>query len=299
MAQFPEEHSQTGTFERQEDHFRGYVDTVERNRYHLYVCKACPWAHRAWIVLRLMGLEKGIGVSFADPVRDEKGWAFRAGEGHGSDAAEGFQFLSEAYRLSDPSFKGRVTVPVLWDKQEKCIINNSEDDICKMFNHTFRSLAENKVDLFPQELADEQSSLSNYIYETINNGVYRAGFASKQNAYESAVTALFQGLEQMEKRLTHGGPYLFGDRIVESDWRLFCTLVRFDAVYYSHFKCNLKRIKDFVHLQAYLERLYLQPGVTATVNMDHIKRHYYGTHDELNPSGIIPKGPQLDWLQQN
>ncbi|MFW6352948.1 MAG: glutathione S-transferase family protein [Verrucomicrobiota bacterium] len=297
MAQFPDEHSDDGSFNRQEDAFRHEVedDAVEAGRYHLYICKACPWAHRSWIVLRLMGLEHAVGLSFADPIRDERGWAFREGEGHGPDAAEGFEFLAEAYEATDPSFKGRITVPVLWDKKERRIVNNSEDDLCRMWATSFRPLAEHPVDLFPPDLEQAQTALSEKIYEHVNNGVYAAGFATRQAAYEKAFEALFATLDTLEERLREGGPHLFGERLVEADWRLFCTLVRFDVVYHGHFKCNRRRIVDYPSLQAYLERLYHLPGIADTVNFDHIKRHYYVTHDDLNPAGIVPAGPALDW----
>lgn len=231
MAQFPNEQSDDGSFDRQEDAFREMIETPEADRYHLYICKACPWAHRSWIVLRQMGLEHTVGLSFADPIRDERGWAFREGRGHGPDRAEGFQFLAEAYKASQPDFAGRVTVPVLWDKEERRIVNNSEDDICRMWATTFRPLAKHPVDLFPDDLTEPQTALSDQIYETINNGVYAAGFASKQEAYERAFNTLFTALDELEERLSDGGPYLFGKRLVETDWRLFCTLIRLSLIH--------------------------------------------------------------------
>jgi glutathionyl-hydroquinone reductase len=295
MAQFSDEQGEDGSFQRQEDAFRDWVHTAEPDRYQLYVCKACPWAHRSWIVLRLMGLEHVIGLSFADPIRDHRGWAFREGDGHGPDPAEGFDFLAEAYRASDPDFNGRVTVPVLWDKREKRVVNNSEDDICRLWATTFRPLAQHPVELFPDDIADAQADLSKRIYEAVNNGVYQAGFAVTQVSYEKAYHALFDMLEELEIRLATAGPYLFGGRLVESDWRLFCTLVRFDVVYHGHFKCNRRRITEFPALQAYLELLYHHPGIAGTVDFDQIKRHYYLTHNDINPSGIVPAGPELDW----
>jgi putative glutathione S-transferase len=297
MAQFPEESSSDGAFERQPDEFRDWVETPEAGRYHLYVCKACPWAHRAWLLRNLMGLEDAVSANFVDPIRDERGWAFREGDGHGPDDVEGFAFLSEAYRATNEEFKGRVTVPVLWDKVEKRIVNNSEDDICRMWATIFRPLAKHPVDLFPEDLQEEQAALSETIYENINNGVYRTGFAETQEAYESAFKTLFETLDKMEARLAGNGPFLFGDRIVETDYRLFCTLARFDAVYHGHFKCNRKAIHQYPNLQAYLERIYNMPGVAETVNMDHIKRHYYYTHDDINPSRVVPLGPELEWLR--
>ncbi len=299
-AQFPDENSDEGTFERQEDAFRHWVRrdgstpyTPDADRYHLYVCFACPWAHRTLIARHLLKLDTSIGFTALDPIRDERGWAFREGDGHSTDPINGFQFLSEAYRTSDPSFRGRWTVPVLWDKQTKTIVNNSEDDICRMFNDEFATTVEGMPDLFPTVVADEQAKLSDTIYETVNNGVYRAGFASAQSAYDEAVTALFDTLDSLETRLAQSR-YLLGDHPVETDWRLFCTLVRFDAVYHGHFKCNLRRIVDYPNLQGYLRDLYQLPGISETVNFDHIKRHYYATHTDINPTGIVPLGPILD-----
>ena len=296
MTQFPDEQNEKGSFERQPDEFRDWVKAPEAGRHHLYVCKACPWAHRAWLTRNLMGLGDAVSVNFVDPIRDdETGWAFRAGDGHGLDDVGNFKYLSEAYKKTDPDFKGRITVPVLWDKKEQRIVNNSEDDIIEMWVKGFKPLAKHPVDLFPEDIKDEQAALSQRIYEDVNNGVYEAGFESSQSAYEKAYTKLFDTLESLEARLSNGHEYLFGSRIVETDYRLFCSLVRFDAVYFGHFKCNKKRICDCPNLQAYLERIYRNPGVSETVNFDHIKRHYYYTHDDINPTQIVPLGPSLDW----
>lgn len=302
VSQFPDEQSEDGDFQRQEDAFRDWVKQdgdaryeVMPDRYHLYVSLACPWASRTVIARKLLGLEKVIGLTVLDPVRDERGWAFREGPGFTTDPVNGFSYLSEAYRASDPNFNGRVTVPVLWDKQLKRIVNNSEDDICRMFNDAFRPLLGNQeVDWFPPAIEDEQRQLSEFIYEKVNNGVYRAGFASAQKPYEKACRALFEALDELEIRLGKNR-YLFGSDIVESDWRLFCTLVRFDAVYHGHFKCNVRRILDYPNLQGYLLDLYQHPGIAETVNIDHIKRHYYFTHDDINPTQIVPIGPALDF----
>lgn len=289
-----------GEFERQEDAFREWITAdgasgypAVEGRYHLYVSLACPWATRVAIVRALLGLEDAIGMTVVDPVRDERGWAFRDGPGFSRDPVNGFAFLSEAYRATRPDFRGRWTVPVLWDKETKRIVNNSEDDICRMLSDAFGFRAPKGVELFPQELKKEQEELAQFIYERINNGVYRAGFATKQAAYERACRRLFEALDQIEQRLA-GSRYLFGRRIVEADWRLFNTLVRFDAVYHGHFKCNLRRIVDYPNLQGYLQDLYQQPGVAELVNFDHIKRHYYVTHTEINPTQIVPLGPVLD-----
>ncbi len=293
MAQFPDE-TRDGSFKRQEDAFRDFVGgaggpPAVPGRYHLYVSLACPWAHRTLIARKVLGLEEWVGVTIADPVRDERGWAFRNGRGHGPDDAEGFRFLSEAYRATDPAHAGRVTVPVLWDRVEKRIVNNSEDDICLMFQRAFA--APEAPDLFPAALREEQAALSAFLYENVNNGVYEAGFATEQNVYEAAVQKVFRALDDLENRLA-SSRYLLGDRIVESDWRLFCTLARFDAVYHGHFKCNLRRILDYPALHRHLRDLYRQPGIAATVDLDHIKRHYYITHDDINPTRIVPAGPE-------
>ena len=222
-------------------------------------------------------------MTVVDPIRDERGWAFREGPGHGLDAAAGFEYLSEAYSATDPAFDGRVTVPVLWDKAARRIVNNSEDDICRMFNDLFNDIAAHpEVDLFPNDIAAEHERLAAFIYENVNNGVYRAGFATAQRAYEIACRKVFAALDELEARLATRR-YLFGNRIVEADWRLFCTLIRFDSVYHGHFKCNIRRIVDYPNLQGYLMDLFQLPGIAQTVNFGHIKRHYYFTHDDINP----------------
>jgi putative glutathione S-transferase len=299
-GQFPEEQSTEGEFERQEDSFRDWIkadgSTVyapASGRYHLYVSLACPWAHRTLIARRLKKLEDAIGVTVVDPVRDERGWAFRDGLGHSHDPINGFTFLRDAYVATKPDFHGRWTVPVLWDKQTRRIVNNSEDDICRMFNDEFAEISgADAVDLFPRAVANEQAALSAEIYERVNNGVYRAGFATQQRAYERAARDVFAMLDKLEQRLATRR-YLLAATPVESDWRLFCTLVRFDAVYHGHFKCNIRRIIDYPNLQGYLQDLYQTAGVAQTVNFDHIKRHYYVTHREINPTGIVPVGPDL------
>jgi putative glutathione S-transferase len=300
-AQFPSEQSDSGEFHRQEDAFRSGISNdgstgfpAAAGRYHLYVSLACPWASRTIIFRKLKGLEEAIGMTVVDPVRDERGWAFRDGPGYSTDPVNGFAFLSEAYSATDPAFDGRVTVPVLWDKETKRIVNNCEDDICVMFNSVFNAFARHPaVDLFPKEIEKDQATLSEFVYESLNNGVYRAGFATLQRPYEVSCRKVFAALDQLEERLARSR-YLLGDRIVETDWRLFCTLIRFDSVYHGHFKCNLRRIVDYRNLQGYLMDLYQQPGIAETVNFDHIKRHYYITHRQINPTGIVPIGPMLD-----
>jgi putative glutathione S-transferase len=224
------------------------------------------------------------------PCADGEGWAFRDGPGYTSDPVNGFRFLKEAYFATNPRFRGRWTVPVLWDKETRRIVNNSEDDICRMFNDEFNAPA-GTPDLFPSALRAEQAALSERIYETVNNGVYKAGFATRQAVYEKAARAVFATLDELEPRLGRAA-FLFGDEPVETDWRFFCTLVRFDAVYHGHFKCNARRIVDYPHLQRYLRELYRIPGIAETVNFDHIKRHYYMTHTRINPTRIVPIGPE-------
>lgn len=299
-AQFQEEQSDEGGFERQEDAFRSWVSQnptsphpMERGRYHLYVSLACPWASRTVIVRKLKRLEEVIGMTVVDPIRDERGWAFREGPGHSTDPVNSFQFLNEAYIATDKNFHGRVTVPVLWDKKAGAIVNNSEDDICRMFNDVFSPFGDKGVELFPEDIAKDQNELSQFIYEKINNGVYKAGFATSQKVYEREAFTLFDALGGLEQRLA-SSRFLFGDRRVESDWRLFCTLIRFDAVYHGHFKCNHRRIVDFPNLEGYLCDLYQTPGIAETVNFDHIKRHYYVTHDDINPNRIVPIGPLMN-----
>jgi len=308
-AQFPDEHTTSGEFQRQPDAFREWLSNdgstaypAAADRYHLYVSLACPWASRTVIFRKLKGLEEAIGITIVDPIRDEEGWAFRDPSGkippgapfESTDSINGFQFLREAYKATNPDYSERVTVPVLWDKQTKKIVNNCEDDICRMFNDRLNDFAQNKdVDFFPKEIEAEHAKFSSFLHDNVNNGVYRAGFATRQRPYEIACRKLFEALDQLEERLTKSR-YLFGNRIVEADWRLFCTLIRFDVVYHGHFKCNLRRIIDYPNLQGYLLDLYQQPGITETVNFDHIKRHYYMTHTQINPTRIVPIGPVLD-----
>ena len=308
-AQFPDEQTKSGEFERQPDAFREWVSNdgstsypTAAGRYHLYVSLACPWASRTVIFRKLKGLEEAIGMTVVDPIRDEEGWAFREPSGkilpgapfESTDSINGFQFLSEAYKATNPDYNERVTVPVFWDKQTKKIVNNCEDDICRMFNDRFNDFARNKdVDFFPREIEKEHAKLSSFLYDNVNNGVYRAGFATRQRPYEIACRRIFEALDDLEERLSKSR-FLFDNQIVEADWRFFCTLIRFDVVYHGHFKCNLRRIVEYSNLQGYLMDLYQQPGITDTVNFDHIKRHYYMTHTQINPTRIVPIGPLLD-----
>lgn len=292
-----DEHDEDGAFVRQPDAFRDWVTCDGRSgypaasgRYHLYVSLACPWAHRTIIVRRLKRLEDAIGMTVVDPVRDERGWAFT----DEPDPINGFRFLMEAYRATEPEFDGRPTVPVLWDKVSNRIVSNVDDDIMRMFNSEFDDFTDSDLDLYPESLRAEIDALNDFIYPNVNNGVYRAGFASTQAAYDTAVRALFDALDWLEKRLSNRR-YLVGDAITEADWRLFPTLVRFDAVYVTHFKCNLRRLVDFPNLYGYARDLYQQPGIAETVNFDHIKRHYYMTHPEINPTRIVPIGFYTDF----
>src|ERR1700686_1726186 len=298
--QFPGEQAADGTFVRQEDAFRHWVRAdgtsafpAVAGRYHLYVSYACPWAHRTIIVRKLKRLENAVGMTVVDPIRDERGWAFRDGDGYSRDPINGFQFLSEAYVAADPGYQGRVTVPVLWDTKTKRIVSNNDDDIMRMFETEFDAFGDASLDLYPREHRTEIDALNKLIYETVNDGVYRAGFATKQSGYEAAGRRVLETLAQLDERLAHRR-YLFGPSPLETDWRLFVTLVRFDPVYYGHFKCNLRRIVDFPNLSGYLRDLYQVDGVAQTVDFDHIKRHYYFTHDDINPTRIVPIGPLQD-----
>jgi putative glutathione S-transferase len=304
MAQFEAEMSPAGAFVRQGDAFHGFVTAdgssgypVEACRYHLYVSWACPWAHRTILARQLLGLAPAIGMTAVDPIRDERGWAFRDGDGFSHDPVNGFQFLSEAYHASDPAYRSeRYTVPVLWDRQTRRIVSNSDDDILRMFGTEFTALhAPGAPDLYPAAHRTEIDRLNEWLFTTVNDGVYRAGFATAQDAYEEAARTVFQALDELEGRL-RTNRYLVTEHPVESDWRLFVTLIRFDAVYHGHFKCNLRRIVDYPALWGYLRDLYQVPGVAATVKLDQIKRHYYYTHDDINPSRIVPIGPELDLL---
>ena len=295
--QFPDEQSAAGAFIRQPDAFRRWVTAhgssdypAEKGRYHLYVSYACPWAHRTIIVRKLKQLDKVIGMTVVDPIRDERGWAFTP---QFPDPVNDFKFLSEAYQATDPSYQGRVTVPVLWDTNTKKIVSNSDDDLMRMLNSEFDALTDSDVDLYPRPLRSRINTLNKAIYEQINDGVYKAGFAISQRVYTRAATALFSALDRLESRLAKRR-YLFGGWITETDWRLFVTLVRFDAVYHGHFKCNVRKISEYPNLFGYLRDLYQQKGIASTVHFDHIKRHYYVTHDDINPTRIVPVGPAQD-----
>ncbi|HEX8101475.1 MAG TPA: glutathione S-transferase C-terminal domain-containing protein [Solirubrobacteraceae bacterium] len=274
-----------GRFERQESKFREHPGPLEPGRFHLYVSYACPWAHRTIILRKLLGLEDVISMSAVDPYRDERGWAFSGGEY--TDPINGYELLGEAYDATDPSFDGRYSVPVLWDKRAGRIVNNESADIVRWMGEG--------SDLYPPDAREEIDRLNERIYETLNNGVYRAGFAATQEAYEEAVGPLFETLAMLEELLGERRWLAGTDGPSEADWRLFTTLLRFDTVYAIHFKCSLRRIVDLPNLWAYARELYQWPGVAETVRMDEIKRHYYTTHPSVNPTRIVPVGPELAW----
>ena len=300
LSSVADESDRAGRFVRQESRFRRWVSVdgstgfpPEAGRYHLYVSYACPWAHRTIIVRALKGLQEVVGMSVVDPVRDERGWAFRNGPGHGPDPINGWAFLAEAYHATDADFAGRITVPVLWDRQTSGIVNNESAEIIRMLNDAFGDLG-NDLDLYPEPLRAEIDAVNERVYETVNNGVYRCGFARSQEAYDEAIGPLFETLDWLEERLS-GRRYLVGDAISEADIRLFTTLVRFDPVYVTHFKCNLRRLADYPALSAYTRDLFQRPGIADTVDLDHIKRHYFLTHGELNRFGIVPPGLEVDY----
>ncbi len=292
-----------GRFQRQNSAFRKAVEdksgarfAPEAGRYHLYVSYACPWAHRTLIVRSLKGLVPHIDISVVDPHMGDDGWFFADDTDGTRDPINGARFLREIYTKADPSYTGRVTVPILWDKKEGTIVSNESSEILRMFNRAFNGLegVDAALDLYPEDLRVEIDTINEGIYTDINNGVYRNGFAGTQEAYEEAYDALFARLDDLEETLGRSR-YLVGDRITEADWRLFVTLVRFDAVYFTHFKCNRQMISDFPNLSNYLRELFQIGGVAETVNMRHIKQHYFGSHMSLNPKGIVPKGPLLDF----
>lgn len=278
-----------GEFVRTNSAFRGRVSpNAEAGRYHLYVSLACPWAHRTLIGRVLKGLENAITVSVVEPVMTQ-GWSFSEAL---PDHLYGSNHMHQLYTRADPSYSGRVLVPVLWDRKDETIVCNESSEILRMLNADFEGLATKKVDLYPAPLRDEIDRVNTRVYDDINNGVYRCGFASSQAVYERAFDRLFSALDWAEERLGENA-CLVGDQPTEADWRLFTTLVRFDAVYFGHFKCNRNRIEEFPNLSRYLRTLYLEPGIAETVDMAHIKRHYYMSHPHINPSRIVPVGPRL------
>lgn len=289
-----------GRFVRESSRYRNWITAdgssgfkAEAGRYHLYVSLACPWAHRTLIFRRLKGLEDSITVSVVHPYMGEQGWTFSPDEACVSDTINNKQYLYEIYQLADAQYTGRVTVPVLWDKHKHTIVSNESADIIRMFNSEFAACSDNYTDYYPIPLRQEIDSINERIYENVNNGVYRCGFATSQAAYEEAFEQLFDTLDVLEMRLGKQR-YLAGSQLTEADWRLFTTLLRFDPVYAGHFKCNKRRIADYHNLSNYLRELYQHPGIEPTVNFDHIKRHYYQSHPGINPTRIVPLGPKQD-----
>ena len=298
-----------GEFVRTESTFRNWVTKdgsagpsgesgfpAEADRYHLYVSYACPWAHRTLIFRELKGLKDVISVSVVHPLMPAESWVFEDYPGSTEDHINHSHYLHEIYLKADPHFSGLVTVPVLWDKQRQTIVNNESSEIIRMLNSAFNDYGNADLDFYPEPLRKEIDEINDIVYHNINNGVYRAGFATSQQAYDRAFDRLFDTMDMLEERLSKQR-YLVGDHITEADWRLFTTLIRFDSVYYSHFKTNKKRLTDYVNLWGYTRELYQVPGVAETVNMDHIKYHYFGSHRSINPTGIVPKGPELDFMQ--
>lgn len=296
-----------GRFVRTQTQFRNWITAdgsagptgqagykAEADRYHLYVSLACPWASRTLMIRTLKGLEDMISISVVHPLMLEHGWTFEEGEGVIGDPIFQARYLHEVYTAVKPDYTGRVTVPVLFDKKTKTIVNNESSEIIRMLNTAFDGLGVKLGNYVPDQWLEEIDTVNDFVYHRINNGVYKAGFATKQEVYEEEVATLFAALDQMEERLA-GQDYLVGNRLTEADIRLFTTLVRFDAVYFGHFKCNLKPLTAYPNLWAYTKRIYQLPGIAQTVNFDHIKRHYYGSHKTINPTGVIPMGPTLDW----
>lgn len=287
--------SGSGEFVRASSTFRNWVCAGDAEfpavpgRYHLYVSRACPWCHRTMIARVAKRLENIISISYVEPFMFDRGWTFAQ-----PDPLTGVRYVYELYTQADPLFTGRATVPILWDKETHSIVNNESADIIRMFNHAFDEITDELTDFYPESLAEEIDQINERVYRTVNNGVYRAGFATSQSAYEDAFNLLFDSLDWLEQRL-QGQRYLLGELITEADWRLFPTLVRFDAVYYGHFKCNRRHLYEYPALWGYTRDLYQSPGIAATVSIDEYKMHYYGSHRNLNPAGIIPAGPLLDF----
>jgi putative glutathione S-transferase len=296
-----------GRFNRPTTKFRNWITSdgspgpsgeggfpAEAGRYHLYVSLACPWAHRTIIFRHLKKLESVISMSVTSWYMGEDGWTFNTKEGSSGDTVNGAGRLSDIYLRADPKYTGRVTVPVLWDKKRQAIVSNESSEIIRMLNSAFADLTNERTDYYPADLRSEIDAVNELVYANVNNGVYRAGFATVQAAYEEAFRNVFSALADLDRRLSRQR-YVAGARMTEADWRLFPTLIRFDAVYYSHFKCNLRRIGDYENLSNYLRDLYQVPGIDETVSIDHIKRHYYSSQRKVNPTGIVPLGPELDF----
>lgn len=308
VDQWYDTESSGGRFVRKLPHFRSWITAdgsagpsgdagfkAEAGRYHLYISHACPWAHRVMIFRALKGLEDMISVSVVHWYMADKGWTFQEGDGVIADPENNAEYMYQIYTSALSDYSGRVTVPVVWDRKTKTIVTNESPEIIRMLNSAFDGIGAIEGDYYPEALREEIDTLNDRIYDTLNNGVYKSGFATTQEAYEEAVIPLFDTLDFLEERLSTQR-YLTGSTITEADWRLFTTLVRFDPVYVGHFKCNIRRIADYEHLSGYVRDLYQQPGIAATVNMEHIKNHYYASHESINPTRIVPVGPEIDFM---
>ncbi len=309
VDQWYDTESSGGRFVRKSPQFRHWITAdgfagpsggagfkAEPDRYHLYVSLACPWAHRTMIFRELKGLQELIPISVVHWFMADKGWTFESGDGVMLDSVNNAQYMYQVYTSARSDYSGRVTVPVLWDKKTDTIVSNESPEIIRMFNSAFDNVGATPGDYYPHELRSEIDELNERIYESVNNGVYKCGFATTQEAYDEALVPLFETLDWLDQRLSTKR-YLTGASITEADWRLFTTLIRFDSVYVGHFKCNIRRIADYANLSAYVRDLYQQPGIAQTVNMQHIKSHYYTSHDTINPSRVIPLGPQIDFTK--
>lgn len=300
-----------GAFKREQAKLRSWITATgdagptgkagfkaESGRYHLYVSLACPWAHRTLIFRHLKGLETHISVSVVSPDMLSQGWTFDKESNSTGDHLFESEYMHQIYTRNDPNYTGRVTVPVLWDKHNNCIVSNESAEIIRMFNSAFNSLTGNNLDFYPSELSEQIDEVNNFVYDTINNGVYKAGFATSQCAYEDAFNSLFSALDQLESKLTTTR-YLTGEKITEADWRLFTTLIRFDSVYFGHFKCNKKQIEQYPNLSGYIRDLYQEAEVANTVDFYHIKRHYYFSHTGINPTQVVPNGPTINYHSEH
>ena len=311
VDQWYDTESTGGRFVRKAPQFRNWITadgtagpsgeagfTAQADRYHLYVSLACPWAHRTLIYRSLKGLEEFIPISVVHWYMADKGWTFQPGDGVIADPLHSADYMYQVYTAAMPDYSGRVTVPVLWDKHKNTIVSNESPEIIRMFNSAFDVVGAKPGDYYPEALRTEIDSLNERIYESVNNGVYKCGFATTQEAYEEALTPLFDTLDWLDERLS-SQRYLTGSTITEADWRLFTTLIRFDPVYVGHFKCNIRRIADYPNLSDYVCDLYQQPGIASTVNMQHIKDHYYASHESINPSRVVPVGPDIDFTESH
>ena len=297
-----------GRFQREDAQLRNWITVkgeagptgrsgfkAESNRYHLYVSLACPWAHRTLIFRALKGLKDHISVSVVSPDMLESGWTFDTASHSSGDLLFDAEYMHQIYTKHSPTYSGRVTVPVLWDKHLNCIVSNESSEIIRMFNDAFNHITGNTLNFYPEEEQQEIDEMNDFVYHTINNGVYKTGFATTQSAYEQAYNALFSALDKIELRLSTQR-YLVGERLTEADWRLFTTLIRFDSVYFGHFKCNQRQLEQYHHISNYIRALYQHPKIAKTVDFYHIKRHYYYSHKTINPTQVVPSGPRIDYM---